>query len=506
MSENLAHKKEEPTTGLLALPNEVLERIAKYISDSEPSTVFQLALVHKRLWRITSPSVLLRRWPIRQDNHNHPSLHLLALHLLQNPQLHMHVRDISLTEADVSDSQSPGDIRLNEEESEALSAEMREMAIVMEGASLSENRFEATQGNMAALVLSWTTNITNLEMEVPYLSPEDGNYFLPLRLASDVAKKIIAGGQLQSGALPLITLRHVTVACSDTEANLNGLWTAPLFHLPKLRVFEGRRLYLRGADSEPSFAAGDCSKFLPDFPCGTASIEELLLEDADFTPAGLKALVRSCRRLRRLDISENYVTESADMSTNALAQIILLHKTSLETLNLQLNQWDDCELFEDFDDGPIALEDCLQYLETLTCLTINIRRIRTVGGGWKVFSLGRLPSNLESLSTDIKHIIEEGPSDQGIINVDRLPPSLRFLTLTGLKSRVNFPRYREELACYMEAFRTLLSECRPDYRLSRLKVVHLPVVDHPSIRDLEALKELASVNGVKLSLEHLPRW
>ncbi|KAF4423701.1 hypothetical protein F53441_14261 [Fusarium austroafricanum] len=503
MVEILGHKGGKSTIGLLDLPNELLDRIAEYVSNSERATnskhatLFQLALVNKRLWKTVSPSMLVRHWPVKRHDDFHPPVAFLARHLLYNPQLRTQVRSISLSYADAFSICS--ELR----ESEALSMEARTIWLdLATRVNRSADSFEAVNGALTALVLSWTTGITSLDMQVPCY---DYNYFLPLVLAADVAMRITAGSLLPTpGGLPLVALRHVDISsCHDRTETIDGKWIAPFFHLPRMKTFVGHLLHLRGDDDESSTDVDSSLECPVDFPSGTSPVEEILLSYTDFTPLGLGMLVHSCRHLRKLAISGIYFMVGTNMSTNALAQIILSHKSSLEELYLDLSECDEHELFEDFRDGAVALEDCFQHLHSLACLNIDVPSVRTSDNSWKVLSLKRLPPRLERLSANVEHVFEEDNGEHRVVDINRLPSSLTALELSGLGSWANFPPYRKRVSRYMDAFQTLMHECGQESRFPKLKDVHLPVVDHHSVEGLEVLKELASINDVELTLEHL---
>ncbi|KAH6892518.1 hypothetical protein B0T10DRAFT_483876 [Thelonectria olida] len=508
--------------GLLDLPNELLRSIVEYVSDTEHIAVFQLALVNKRLKSIVSPSMLVRHWPAQQHPEKRPSVQRLVLHLLRHSELRTHVKWICFAHEDTLERYFPEDIDIKSEELEALYKQQRENWPTL--TEPVDHQGEQMPIDFATLVLFWATDIIDLEIQIPHFnpdpnyehtldagldpveSPEAGSHFLPLVLASHTAKtlKSMNPAQLSAG-LPLAELRHVTTTWRPQS---EGNWAAPFFYLPKVKTFFGRgvRLYVNGVEEEVINAQTPSLEHLAEFPVGTSSIEAIILDQADIPPEGLGLLARACRRLKRLIVTDDCMTNLYDVNLNYLAQVILHHKESLEDFTFHWDWYDDVELVEDFDDGPIALGDCFQELVKLKSLNINLGFYRTSSGGYKHLFISRLPPLLENLTGDLRLIFEEGPNDQKTLDVCKLPSSLKSLTLHGLGSWANFPEYRERVAHYMSGFHAIMRSCGPEGKFPELRTVSLPVVEHDTIEGIELLKELAEKNGVGLELQHLKEW
>ncbi|KAM5346006.1 hypothetical protein ACJ41O_011867 [Fusarium nematophilum] len=496
--------------GLLDLPDELLMSIAEHVSGQEHVTLFQIALVNKRLNKIVSPSMLLRKWPANWDDYKHPAVERLALHLLRHPGLRTKVKHLRFANQDFYCSHFPEDVEVHGEEFDEVSAQISETwPALADWTHWSDRELAKIPDAFAGLVLSWATDITTLDLQLPYFDPERGDCFLPLLLATQVVQQLKTAGPGQMRTpLPLAQLRHVVFRWWDTEGTVNGKWAAPFFHLPNMRTFVGRQMSMDGVGvNEGGLDPHDeLLKHLADFPVGTSSVEEILLNEVDVTVKGLGILVRACRRLKRLTVTENFVVESPEFSTNALAQIILHHKSSLEELCLHLDGWDECDLYEDFEDGLIALESCFEHLGCLTSLSVSIRSIRIADGSFKNFSLGTLPPGLKELSVDLEGILEDDTVDQRSFKLGLLPPSLEALHLSGLGSWANFPQYRTRVARHMDAFQTLVRQCGREGKLPNLRLVSLPVVDHYTVQGIELLKEIAKANRVKLMLCYLQSW
>ncbi|KAJ3539748.1 hypothetical protein NM208_g5365 [Fusarium decemcellulare] len=498
-------------TGLMNIPDELLQSIAEHIATDAPSTLFQLALVNKRLHNIISPSMLLRRWPIDWSRPQGLSIDGIVLHLFRRPELRTLVKEIRLNHRDTSAIFFATHVEKTEveEELEQLSAEVKERwPAKVEQSNWPDLALASMPGALAALLLSWATGLTVLDIKFTHFDPTDHGFFLPLILTSQVARKMKTIGQEQEvKVLPLTELRRVHVGWWDTEDAVDGNWAAPFFHLPKMKTFVGQQIKMHsGQVSLHSIADISAYVHSMQFPVGTSPIEEIVLDQADITPEGLGILVRSCRRLKQLSIYENYTVETIELSVNALAQVILHHKTSLETLGIHFEMFDECELYEDFHDGPTTLENCFQDLENLRDLSVFVRPIRNSDGSWRDFSLGPLPPRLEELSTSIKHVFDEDANGQRFLDIGRLPTSLKALHLNRMGSWANFPNYRKRVACYMDGLHMLMRECGPKGKLPNLQYASLPIVDHATVEGIETLKELAEASGVRLGLLYLQVW
>ncbi|CAH0044345.1 unnamed protein product [Clonostachys solani] len=363
-------------TTLLDLPNEVLSRIAERLSDADHKALFSLIYVNKRLNIITTP-FLVRRWPpVERDALEHsPGYDRFVLHLLRNPTLR---RYISLLDAgDFSTREDRDDVETavsRDELEEIATAGLRDWPALAELSEWREQISEGIQDAFVVLILLWARDLVEFDFTVPLIGliRLDGEEQLTLGFVSQVARMFSGSSE---GAildhLPLAKLQSVQYKHGDTEFGVQGKYAAPFFYLPNLRTFFGFRIEMAPSHIEESFedGDGDQSTYLTEFPVGTSTVEEIILNTSDVCLEGLTTLVRACRRLRTFALHYGPVLDTREVDSSRLAELLLARADSLQNLALD---WGESPTLEITAQGPLKIEQCFHQLHRLEYLELAL--------------------------------------------------------------------------------------------------------------------------------------
>ncbi|KFH41068.1 hypothetical protein ACRE_082270 [Hapsidospora chrysogenum ATCC 11550] len=469
---------------LLNLPNELLFQISEYVSATDRRALFKLVGVNRRLNRVAAP-LLVRRWPWMVDWED-IFIDPFALYLLRHPELRRQVRRLKLLATVGWDDRNRSLRRPKigpDELVELSTAAAQAWPALDDCINWTEQIRSGYMDAIAALVLAWAKDLTHLYMTL--LRPERLTIFI---LASQVARRLLhARGpqEPQSEPLPLMKLQHVYYGYRDTVHGVDGQYAAPFFYLPSMQTFAGYRVWRslprqRGeaADAHLDVEPGTC---LTEFPQGTSTIQEIVLENSCVSAAYLSQVVRSCRRLRELSLELifDYYPDDDDMTASGLAPSILHHAASLEVLHISWN--DPYGDFMDRDaDGSNALEECLRHLTCLEDLSI--------------------PS----------HLLFSTHQEQGRhrcrIETSRLPRSIKRLKLEGSPVEIMWtgePGLPESLMDVAEGFEVLLRKSGPDGEFPNLSKLETPLFLPDSLEgDVVAarLRAAATATGVDIDL------
>ncbi|KAM5349752.1 hypothetical protein ACJ41O_006257 [Fusarium nematophilum] len=456
---------------LTDLPDEILECIIVHTSDLMHDTLLELALASKRLSKVVTP-MLVRRWS------GGPPLECLLLHLFQHPELRARVKHLRLHCLSTACEQhgGPSELGIRDDHLQDLAIALSDAwPVPPEWPELMRNGLSDVFG---ALLLCWATKLASLDLVVPFFQPEDHDDFVFLQMVGQAVQQFRALGPGPTPLpLPLLELRSVAFRHWDTELSTDGRYAAPFFHLPKMKVFFGFKLGM----FDPAWREDDDTeavrgRYMIDFPVGTSPIEELILEDADISIAGLSTLVGACRRLKTLVFQPGPVLENQELSSTGLAQAILLQKASLEILMIDFERNGLMEIYESADEeGSVGLEECFQYLERLESLTIDAYTL------------------FKECSED-----EAQPTPQDIVG--RLPPSLIHLRLEQIGLGEKWASSREQADEYLDGLESFLRECRPDGKFPKFR--YLDVAECWSDDEcFVRLEGLAAAQRVQLSFD-----
>ncbi|KAI8718218.1 hypothetical protein NCS52_00600000 [Fusarium sp. LHS14.1] len=480
---------------LLDLPDETLESVL--LCNIDGRTLHQLTRVNKRLRRIASP-ILVQCWPYSHER--------LLLHLLHHPEFRNHVKELKfeslVTFRDHEEDHSGCEI--SNESLEALAATVDDAwPTLAKSTKWAEYIRRGNTDALCTLLLCWATKLSSLDITVPYFDAKQRHDLLVLQLTSQVVRMWKKTG---STDLPLLGLRSVVFRHWDTEFSTDGLYAAAFFHLPNVKAFSSWKfgLWGWGEGSERNYndptlgwvpTANPRDEYILDFPVGTSPIEELILDEVDVSVESLSRVVSACQRLKLLLYRPGPVCDNSWLSWRGLANVILHHKSSLETLLIDFDRpgnsiffSDDEEMEHDGGDdanddgdnhghdddpevGSIHLRDCYQYLECL-----------------------------KSLSIDVSFLYKEDGYGDYHITPSRLPSSLVNLRLEGLCLASLWKRSIQETEDQMNDLASLVQECSPDGKLPNLRQITIAewLPQDLFLEAFDRLVESAKTRGVKI--------
>ncbi|KAL2687912.1 hypothetical protein Neosp_005481 [[Neocosmospora] mangrovei] len=480
---------------LLDLPDETLESVL--LCNVDGRTLHQLTRVNKRLRRIASP-ILVQCWPYSHER--------LMLQLLHHPELRKHVKELKFESlvAFRDHEEDHSRCEISDESLEVLAATVDDAwPALAKSTKWAEYIRKGNTDALCTLLLCWATKLSSLDITVPFFNAKRRQDLLVLQLASQAVRMWKKTG---STDLPLLQLRSVVFRHWDTEFSTDALYAAAFFHQPNLKSFAGCRLGgwdwfedLQGNYIDPILGwvptANPRDEYILDFPVGTSPIEDLILDEVDLSEESLFKIVSACQQLKLLVYRLAPVCDNSWLSCKELANVMLHHKKSLETLVLDFELPQGSLVFSDDEqteshgsddanddgdshghgDGPkvgsIHLRDCYQYLECL-----------------------------KSFSVDVSFLYKEYDDDDDYAMPSRLPSSLVRLRLEGLC----LGTWRQSIEDTEDKFydlEILIQECRPDGKLPNLRQINI-AESLPKDLVLDAfdrLMELAKARGVKIA-------
>lgn len=494
------------------LPDETLEQILIDVADEDRLALYyNVIYVNKRINKIASPHVI-RHAPIHCMNPKLPPtpIHVL-LHLFQHREQAANVRTL------FADSYEGDNSRLGEwreyfqrltdvDNFEKITAAAQETC--PELASSSEWCHQLRNGGVdasVALLLAWCTKIVRLDYKMHRFWPDEMQN-MTMRLIAISVKNMMADTNTSSRKLyPLAQLEHVVLRepTSSSYFMQNLVHAAPFFYLPRLKFLAtsclGTDNPLRDInDDEPFWVETETGSTVLDpdlyisrFPIGTSPIETLILDRAGFSvgagATGFLVLVRACKRLKKLAIYHDRQTaipiEILDPEfLNDLSDAIAYHSSSLEEIVFRLLHDKIWDMYQRTS-IPIPLFNCFKQLSHLKRLTIHFEFLyRKIGRDdwvqitpdhWELdveLVPDRLPSNLEHLVLETKYYVDN-----------------------------------ELIPWHLKHYQTLLRECGPDGRFSKLQSLTMPF--EPRYREskiwvaaegIEEFEALAESKGVQL--------
>lgn len=489
---------------LLDLPDEILHKISISVSAAGDGSLFKVVAVNRRLNALVTP-LLVHRWPPSRHN-NRPRNECLALHLARHPELRGQVRHLELGSGG-SFPQTGGHFidpfmpKLGREQLEEIAAAVaHECPKYTEIPDWAGQVREGAWGAISALLLTWATNLTHLEFTVPSTAtnyPGEDVIIIPMWATYVVRQMMNPSANSLAGTLPLMNLRHVLVTHEYENLRTFGRYTAPFFYLPNMRTFVGRQVGVM--DLQEDIGADVRDKYLVEFPVGTSTIEEIVLEESEFRLTELLTLIRACRRLTTLVIGWTEFLETTKISSNQLAQVILHHTASLETLGIIWSADPLFDIVERPSDGPLIVEESFRHLSRLEKLTIPIWMLFEADGGSGDRNI------ISGLSSGNRSILRQMPRSGGRIistrfkkpgkygygiKVSRLPRSIRYLKLVGKGTNA--------AAKGVEA---LLLACGPGGELPNLKEIDLASALDGNVgsESVGRIKAAAAATGVYIA-------
>jgi len=490
------------------LPDEALEQILIHVADEDRLALYyDVIYVNKRINRIASPHVV-RHAPIHCMNPKLPPtpIHVL-LHLFQHREQAANVRTL------FADSYEGDNSRLGEwreyfqrltdvQNFEKIAETSKESCPKL--ASSSEWCQQLRNGGVdasVALLLSWCTRVVRLDYKMHrFVSDEIQNMTMRL-IAISIRKMTTKTNSSSREPLPLSQLEHVVLRepTSSSLSMQNMVQAAPFFYLPKLKFLATSHLGtdepLRDiSNDEPFWVESQAGRIVLDpdlyisrFPIGSSPIETLILDRAGFSATGFLVLVRACKRLKRLSI---YIDRHTAIPINILdpeclndlSEAIAYHSSSLEELTFRLLHdlaWEQYQKTQ----VPIPLYDCFKELTHLKRLTIHLEFLyRKIGpDDWVKITPDRWELEVELVS-------------------DRLPSNLEHLVLES-KRDVD----KELIPKHIKHYQTLLGDCGPYGRFSKLKSLAMPFEPKywqfktwVAAEGIEQFEALAESKGVQL--------
>ncbi|KAF5246066.1 hypothetical protein FAUST_1477 [Fusarium austroamericanum] len=321
---------------------------------------------------------------------------------------------------------------------------------------------------IAALILAWSTRVTEVGFALsPFTQEDDGLYLsddevyhsdddevefaLPSPTREDDDMDHSNGMMMQFinwAAQNISTTESEDLSLSEVQhlrmrTRMNGYGEMELassvFQLPKLKTLETLGLKVSGDE-------------VPVIPQDGLKIKKLYLKDFEITGNGLWNVIGACRQLRVLDLDLNN-SPNFFGSKRQMSNVILRQAGSIKEMYLKFHKWgvrwDDTQFLSGYE---IPLDRCFARL-----------------------------SQLHTLTADVKDLV---PSPEGPITPDflvtRLPVSIRELTINWYT--VEMGSSLETIAIgtgevdiwlgIVEVLKVLLPEARPGYKFSNLRYLY----------------------------------
>ncbi|KAM0224240.1 hypothetical protein ACHAPA_004099 [Fusarium lateritium] len=477
---------------LTDIPNEIIEYILTFVSDTDHSTIFNVALVNKHLSDAVRP-LRVRHWS--DDGHygyHHrvsPCLPIyrLALELLRRPELRTRVKSLNFTFLQSPVDLDPSREQLSPENLELLAVAAAEfLPDLAKTSKLCESILGGWDDALAVLVINWATNLTRLGISVPFFeaSPELDNGSQPedevltLRYAKQLALQFSDKDFKTGKPLPLAKLQHLEFRHWDTENNVDVRYLTPFLYLPSLKSLKTYRTGDEGYDDPDERIKAHTEKtYMMPFPVGTSPIETMVCEESTSTSEGLSSLMRACRGLKsfHLDFAQDLIDNSR--SGKQLGRDLLHHASTIEELILPLDDTCDLALHEEPEDDAISLEESYKHLKKLKKFTVPM--------------------------LDLFYGSQGGNGLNGKIITSLVPESVEYLKLMNSSICCNWKSRKEEAEQCAAGMVTLLEETGPNRRLRNLKTLDLSfgMLNDPDMEDIVKAKSLAEANGVMLILQ-----
>ncbi|EKJ76379.1 hypothetical protein FPSE_03462 [Fusarium pseudograminearum CS3096] len=341
---------------------------------------------------------------------------------------------------------------------------------------------------IAALILAWSTRVTEVEFALSPLTREDDGLdpsddevyqsddefaLTPPNREDDDMEHL--NGMImqfidwaahnvstkQNEDLPLSQVQHLRMRTwmnghGETEV------ASSAFQLPKLRILETLGLKISRDES-------------PIFPERGLTIEKLYLKDFEITGNGIWHIIGGCRQLRVLNIDLNNSPNFFGSKTQ-MSNAIIRQAASINEIHLKLHKWgvrwDDTQFLSDYE---VPLDRCFARLSQLHTLTVDVKEL--------------LPSS-------------EGPITPDFL-VTRLPVSIRELTINWYTAEMGSSLETIAIGTgevdiwlgIVEALKVLLREARPGYKFSNLRYVDASEILFGS-DELQKVVEIGESNGV----------
>lgn len=392
-------------TELLDLPNEVLSRISSRLSDADHKSLFSLIYVNKRLNIIATP-FLVRRWPLvggEDALENSPRFDRFALHLLRNPSLRRYIRLLDVEDFGTRQD-SHEELAISQDEVQQLvTAGVRDWPALAQLRGMGVQMSEDIDDAFMVLILLWASHLVEFDFTVPLIGSlsQDGEEQLVLCFVSQVARRLRDSPEdAMLDRFPLARLQYVQYKHWDTEFGVQGQFSAPFFYLPNLRTFFGYRIEMtRPYNGESDEDDDDIqSAYLTEFPVGTSTVEEIILNCSDMCLEALETFIRACRRLRTFALDYGSVLDTREVDSSRLAELLVARADSLQNLALD---WGHSPTLEITSQGPLEIEQCFRQLHRLEYLELPLYMLCEDGeiGGQTFISLNSqlLPKSLKCL-------------------------------------------------------------------------------------------------------------
>ncbi|KAM0351155.1 hypothetical protein ACHAPU_002939 [Fusarium lateritium] len=481
--------------GLTNIPNEILEHILTFVSDVSHHTIFNLILVNKHLSEIARP-LRVRHWSDDglQDGHytvaSCPPISHLALELLRHPELRPRVKSLNFTIFQNAMDFMADRITLRPENLLLLADAAEE---ILPDFSRSSNLRTTMLGGwddaFAVLVMAWASNLTSLGISIPYFAPDPENgpepglqeELLVLQYAKHLARQFSDDNIQPAASLPMTKLHHLDFRHWDTENDVDLEYLTPFLHFPNLKSLQATMMGDDHDHSDTRLRSYVQDKYLMPIPTGTSSIESIVLRDTSLTNNGISTLLRACRSLTAFHIDFASVVYDEERDSQALARDLLHHASTIEKLEILVDDDSEVRFIDDALDDGINLKDSYQHLKKLKSLTIPF--------------------------TDLFDDIQADGDETKKFRIDRVPTSIEYLRLTSFWIVWNWDLHLNEAQELTMGIKTLLEETGQSGTLCNLKTLDLSdgLMDDPNLEDIAKAKSLARANGVTLNLKLHPK-
>uniref|UniRef100_A0A8H7KEM3 Leucine-rich repeat domain-containing protein n=1 Tax=Bionectria ochroleuca TaxID=29856 RepID=A0A8H7KEM3_BIOOC len=237
-----------------------------------------------------------------------------------------------------------------------------------------EQMREGIDDAFMVLILLWASHLVEFHFTVPLIGSlsQDGDEQLTLGFVSQVARRLRDSPKdAMLDRFPLARLQSVQYKHWDTEFGVQGQFAAPFFYLPNLRTFFGYRIEMTRPSNEESDEDDDDiqSAYLTEFPVGTSTVEDIILNFSDMCLEALQTFIRACRRLRTFALDYGNVLDTREVDSSRLAELLVARADSLQNLALD---WGDSPTLEITAQGPLEIEQCFRQLHRLEYLELPL--------------------------------------------------------------------------------------------------------------------------------------